>query len=261
LCFLEAFGFRLEVFNIQSNLKFLVKTFLGKENDMRKLIALLAMSFLVLLPLSSGNVFAESPNDKILKKLDQIQRALDHQVIPKLDECCQCLECPECKAGVPKTGQTTMYGPGDDGALQKGIPFPMPRFIDNGNGTVTDNLTGLVWLKNANCFGQKTWTEALDASNNLNQGICGLTDGSISGNWRLPNIKELQSLLDYGQAPALPPGHPFINLGLSYWTSTAYYGSVFPDDFQAWFVEIGNGVVNATRGYVGYSVWPVRDTR
>ena len=56
-------------------------------------------------------------------------------------------------APVPKTGQTTSYGTGDDGALQKGVAWPTPRFTDNSNGTVTDNLTRLIWMKNANAFG------------------------------------------------------------------------------------------------------------
>ena len=54
---------------------------------------------------------------------------------------------------VPKTGQTTSYATGDDGELEKGVAWPNPRFTDNNNGTVTDNLTGLIWLKHANCFG------------------------------------------------------------------------------------------------------------
>jgi len=41
---------------------------------------------------------------------------------------------------LPKTGQTTSYATGDDGDLQKGATLPTPRFTDNGNGTVTDNL-------------------------------------------------------------------------------------------------------------------------
>src|SRR5262245_39263605 len=54
-------------------------------------------------------------------------------------------------APVPRTGQTTSYAAGDDGALQKGVVLPTPRFTDNNNGTLTDNLTGLIWLKKANC--------------------------------------------------------------------------------------------------------------
>ena len=49
-------------------------------------------------------------------------------------------------APVAKTGQTTSTMPGDDGALQKGVSVSS-RFKDNGNGTVTDGLTGLIWLK------------------------------------------------------------------------------------------------------------------
>jgi len=54
---------------------------------------------------------------------------------------------------VPKTGQTTKYSDGDDGDLQKCVAWPDPRFTDNGDGTVTDNLTGLIWLKEANHIG------------------------------------------------------------------------------------------------------------
>lgn len=52
-------------------------------------------------------------------------------------------------APVPKTGQTTSFAPRDDGGLEKGVAWPNPRFTDNSNGTITDNLTGLIWLKNA----------------------------------------------------------------------------------------------------------------
>ena len=82
-------------------------------------------------------------------------------------------------ARVPKTGQTQCYnastiidcaGTGQDGALQKGVAWPNPRFTDNGNGTVTDNLTGLIWLKNADCLGLRAWDTALYASRQLNAG-------------------------------------------------------------------------------------------
>lgn len=101
-------------------------------------------------------------------------------------------------ADTPKTGQTTSYATGDDGDLQKGIAWPDQRFIDNNNGTVTDNLTGLIWLKNANCFGSSDWTTALTSANSLADGSCGLTDGSAAGEWRLPNVNELESLVHAG---------------------------------------------------------------
>ena len=157
---------------------------------------------------------------------------------------------------VPKTGQTTSYGTRDDGALQMGVAWPNPRFSDNGNGTVTDNLTGLLWLKNANCFGTKTWTAALTAANTLNSGECGLSDGSIEGDWRLPNVRELQSLVDYGHtSPALPSGHPFTNVQSStYWSST----TVAFNTSYAWNVILGNGTVGYTGKPGTNYVWPVR---
>ena len=49
------------------------------------------------------------------------------------------------------TGQTTTYSPGDDGDLRTGVAWALERFVDNGDGTITDELTQLVWLQNANC--------------------------------------------------------------------------------------------------------------
>ena len=65
------------------------------------------------------------------------------------------------EAPVPRTGQTISYTLGDDGDLQLGVEWPDPRFTDNLNGTVTDNLTGLVWLTDADCLGLRDWATAL----------------------------------------------------------------------------------------------------
>ena len=159
-------------------------------------------------------------------------------------------------APVPKTGQTTSYATGDDGALQKGVAWPTPRFTDNGNGTVTDNLTRLIWMKNANAFGTKTWDQALSAANGL-KSADGTMDGSQAGDWRLPNIKELQSLVDYGSnlVPLLPAGHPFTSVQPStYWSSSTYVGWTT----QAWYVEFDRQIVD--KGYKSASrfVWCVR---
>ena len=168
-------------------------------------------------------------------------------------------------ASVARSGQTGCWdvsgtavicaGTGQDGALQKGVSVS-PRFTDNANGTVKDNLTGLIWLKNASCFGQQTWTSALASSNTLASGACGLTDGSAAGAWRLANIKELQSVIDFGQfLPALPAGHPFsaVQFG-EYWSSTSDVGN---PQFAS-YVVVGRGFVNI--GFKGdpYYVWPVR---
>lgn len=93
-----------------------------------------------------------------------------------------------------KTGQTPTVPlnpapAGSDGALQKGVPWPSPRFTNNLNGTVTDNLTGLIWLQNANKWGAVTWDTARNNCNTLAADGFTLTDGSVAGDWRLPNVK------------------------------------------------------------------------
>ena len=148
-------------------------------------------------------------------------------------------------------------GTGQDGVWQKGVAWPSPRFTDNGNGTVTDNLTGLIWLKNANCYGQLPWTIALNVANALASGSCGLTDASSAGAWRLPNVREMQSLVDYGHYdPILPSGHPFtgVQTNDASWTSTtsAYFAS------GAWAVDMYSGLVGGNLKSDADYVWPVR---
>jgi len=159
-------------------------------------------------------------------------------------------------APVAKTGQTTFYATGDDGDFEKGVAIPSPRFTDNSDGTVTDNLTGLIWLKNANVAGSKTWADALIYCNALAAPAAELTDDSVAGDWRLPNIKELQSLIDFGQNyPALPSGHPFNNVQSGfYWSGTTYASSTV----GAWYVDMYDGYVNYYNKTSTVFVWPVR---
>ncbi len=159
-------------------------------------------------------------------------------------------------ARVPKTAQTFSYAAGDDGDLERGVTWPTPRFTDNGDGTVTDNLTGLIWLKNANCFGQQTWANALTAANTLNSPECGLSDSSAEGDWLLPNLREQQSLLYYGwYRPALLSGHPFTGVQCNYyWTSTTYAAN----SSYAWAVNLDGGYdLHDFKTYIAH-VWPVR---
>jgi hypothetical protein len=135
---------------------------------------------------------------------------------------------------------------------QKGVALPEPRFTDNGDDTVTDNLTGLMWTKNANMYGDTmNWQEALDYVTTMNNVIIfGYDD------WRLPNYRELFSLIDVENFdPALPSGHPFTNVqnGI-YWSSTTYAGLTD----NAWSVYVGDGIVSFGNKSVGYYVWPVR---
>lgn len=158
-------------------------------------------------------------------------------------------------APVEKTGQTTSYTAGDDGDHEAGMFWPVPRFTDNGDGTIRDNLTGLIWLKNANCFGTRSWTTAINDCNTLNSGECGLTDGSVEGDWRLANVKEIQSIIDYGNCDlALPSGHPFLNVQFGrYWSSTTCALNIE----GAWVVGMNGGVVYENKALLQY-VWPVR---
>jgi len=177
---------------------------------------------------------------------------------------------------IRRTGQTTSYGPGDDGALQKGEPWPDPRFTDNGDGTVTDNLTGLMWLKDANCIhshyqnydddGNVNWQQALDFVDGINNGSYPLCAAGRN-DWRLPNKDELFSLVDFSRdsPPHLPPGHPFENVLTSggraqdFWTSTTYalgrsYSWMLSDHFMT---QSSLPKSNSSRG----CVWPVRNAQ
>lgn len=146
------------------------------------------------------------------------------------------------------------------------------RFTDHGDGTVTDNRTGLIWLKNANCFGQINWYEAMTAVADLANGQCGLTDGSFAGDWRLPERIEVLALLDERyEYPALgnaagtgqwEEGDPFFDVQPgSYWSATGYenYSNA------VWLVFFSQGYMlyyanNSFAGKTGFcSVWPVRD--
>jgi hypothetical protein len=86
-------------------------------------------------------------------------------------------------------------------------------FTNNNDGTVTDNSTGLMWEQGEP--GQKTWSDALYYCNN--QTLANKTD------WRLPNIKELQSLASYvGGSPAIDTNYFPGAHSSYYWSSTTY---------------------------------------
>ena len=127
--------------------------------------------------------------------------------------------------GPSKTRQTTKYKTGDDGDLEKGYPASGARFVDNGDGTITDNATGLMWVKDSGAIGgdwgtagnpsSKTWDDAIDLCNALD--YAGHTD------WRMPNRIELLSLIHHGKGAApLMDENFFVMVSAEYWTSTTY---------------------------------------
>ena len=144
--------------------------------------------------------------------------------------------------GLPATGQTVSYATGDDSSAGKGAAWPATRFTDHQDGTVTDHLTGLIWLKNAGCFAPALFAASLTDVNQLASGACGLTDGSKAGDWRMPNINELESMVDVSQSnPAIPAGSQFTNVtDAIYWSSTSYFGGVDGSPY-AWTIRMSDG--------------------
>src|SRR5262245_50196303 len=176
-----------------------------------------------------------------------------------------------------KTGQTTCYtsggfaiscaGTGQEGELQKGLD---PTYVDNGDGTITDVRTGLMWEKLSqdgsihDYRNFHTWTQTFSVH------IAGLNSANFAGHsdWRLPNVNELHSLARYGAfAPAV---EPIFNTGCTsactattcsctqsdfYWSSTTYQNSpVF-----AWGVSITDvGFLGANQKANGGRVRAVR---
>jgi len=150
------------------------------------------------------------------------------------------------------TGQTKCYdtagteitctGTGQDGMYSIN---PL-NFIDNGNGTVTDNNTGLMWQQE---FDSTTynWYQAsgtYDATHNpSSQNVCGTLIYAGHNDWRLPSKKELVSIVDY----SVPSPGPTIrqtyfpnmtaSATLDYWSSTTEFFYQSP----AWHVNFNRG--------------------
>jgi hypothetical protein len=181
--------------------------------------------------------------------------------------------------GLPATGQTTAYGPGSDGAIQAGCA---QSYTDNGDGTITDNCTGLMWEKKDDSGGLHdkdntyTWSGASYGTTNIMDGtiqdyIDELNDVSGGGancfagycDWYVPNRNQLATLVDnevsipainaaFNQCPAACSDvtDPACSCTSSsnYWSATTYA----PDPSGAWIVNFNFGF--AFNGYKNLDV-------
>jgi hypothetical protein len=167
---------------------------------------------------------------------------------------------PVCgsSAVLPRTGQLACYDDqgkvvdccniGQDGEVRAGRSWPRQRFsvIEAG---VLDQLTGLIWHDRGHLGDPVAdWFEALEV----------VADGGArSGHsWRLPTIRELESLVDAARhSPALPADHPFPEPLDTYWSATT---SGFDPDW-AFALYLTKGAVGVGHKKAsGFSVWPVR---
>lgn len=114
--------------------------------------------------------------------------------------------------------------------VRSGNNYGVNNFIDNGDGTIADTATGLMWMK-SDCGYPLNWEQALKYSEN--QIIAGYND------WRLPNAKELQSIIDYTRAPdaqdpnkrgpAIDPIFDITETESYFWTGTTHLDGPHPD--------------------------------
>ena len=204
---------------------------------------------------------------------DGIDDDLDGDTDCDDSDCSRNLTCAQGDPSLlPDTGQTLCYDaegaviscgdsdfPGQDGAYSTGCPMNDLRFVDNGDDTVTDTCTGLMWQQNtADIDGggfnpdpgsgdRVSWCDALAYCEGLT--LAGESD------WRLPNVLEAQSIADYSlSAPAVDTnifGVALAGSVAAYWTSTSQGPETNPPKVErAWwfYTHLGEISPNGTPG-------------
>jgi len=159
------------------------------------------------------------------------------------------------------------------------------RYINCFNGTVLDTVTGLLWLRNANCLfrglpfpdsGERNWWDASAFAAGLASGQCGLTDHSQPGDWRLPTRAEWEVTIDEAVdlgcrtvGPGAPPSltnNPgldclavgptyFLNVGGRYWSSMSR--DVSPTSVWVTSLDLGTALGGLPKENSRLT-WPVR---
>ena len=136
------------------------------------------------------------------------------------------------------TGQFAEYSSGDDGTYQAGAAFNFQTVSIGGDLVTVDHNTGLMWAANGedkgcNWGNQTDWSAAINWCNNLDFG--GYTD------WRLPNVRELQSIVDYGAFSPTIDTTNFVNAKSDYYWSSTTFDKVAS---SAWYVDFSDGDVH-----------------
>ena len=162
--------------------------------------------------------------------------------------------------GTPATNKTSAQAAGP--CIDKA-----KRYVDCGNGTVTDTATGLIWLKQANCVANATWEDAKKAAANLKNGDCMLTDGSTPGDWRLPTITEWEATMKDAQELKCQPtltndaGNACLSAGPSSFTgadSDYYWSSTAVNATRISFADLDHAHILGSVPTNSLRVWPVR---
>jgi hypothetical protein len=177
----------------------------------------------------------------------------------------------------PATGQTTCWnssgvvipcaGTGHDGEVQAGATL---AYLDNGDGTITDSNTGLMWEKKSDDGSINDWDNTYSWDNAFAVHVATLNGGAGFADhkdWRVPNVKELQSIVNYQNV--YPAVSPAFNTGCApgctvltcsctvsgyYWSSSTY--AYYPG--SAWYVYFHDGDVHALNESGNYYVRAVR---
>lgn len=147
------------------------------------------------------------------------------------------------------------------------------RYVDCNNGTVTDTLSGLVWLQEANCYGLLGWSDAMLTVAGLSDGQCGLTDSSSPGEWRLPSSGEWAATVAAAVAMSCPTptltddtGLNCLSAGVTSFanivaSTPVYWSTTVPaaTPGNALTVNLAGGSTTTPVSKLGFSfVWPVR---
>ncbi|HEY1406392.1 MAG TPA: DUF1566 domain-containing protein, partial [Spirochaetota bacterium] len=136
----------------------------------------------------------------------------------------------------------------------KNLPAPTPRFcLDGASNTVIDNMTSLVWMRDGGATANYLWSGAITK-------IAQHNAGNMSGysDWRLPNINEMETLINYGEGSWVEnhcgQNKPFKHIGSDYWTST----TCETDTTCSLSVDLSDGKTTSLTKSSAHHLWAVR---